>query len=69
MSKIKNTGITDKWGFRYTFYVATAALKDFCNYSLWRCLHLMPILRSQYKNADFLMILASLRRSKCLYEF
>ena len=29
--KIRNTGITDKWGFRHTCYVATASqnLKDF----------------------------------------
>ena len=24
MSKIRNTGLTDKWGFRYICYVATA---------------------------------------------
>ena len=28
MSKIKNTGVTDKWGFRHTSYVATATKKN-----------------------------------------
>ena len=34
MSNIRNTGITDKRGFRYTCYVATSTqnLKDFRNY-------------------------------------
>ena len=37
MPKIRNTGITDKWGFRHTCYVATAAqnLKDLHNSSLY----------------------------------
>ena len=56
--------MTDKWGFRHTCYVATSAqnLNDFHNSSLWTCSHLMAILRSQNKNTDFFMILASLCR-------
>ena len=54
-SKIRNTGITDKWAFRHTSYVVTAAqyLKDFRNCSLWTWSHLMTIiLSSQNKNTD-----------------
>ena len=54
MSKIRNTGITGKWGFRHTYNVATAAQKDFRNYSLWTCSHIMAILRNKNKNTDFL---------------
>ena len=37
MSKIRNMGITDKWGFRHTCYIATAAqnLKDFKRLQFW----------------------------------
>ena len=57
-----STGITDKWGFRHTCYVATAAqnLNDFRNSNLWTCSHIMVILRSQNKNTEFLTISASL---------
>ena len=43
MLKIKNTGITDERGFRYTCYVATAAqnLKDFRDCSLWTCSYII----------------------------
>ena len=56
MSKIRNTAITDKWGFRHTCYVATATqnLKDFHNFSLRTCLHLLVKLRSQNIFFDFL---------------
>ena len=39
MSKIKNTKITDYWGFRHTCYIVTATknLKDFHNSGLWTC--------------------------------
>ena len=49
MSKIRNTGITDKWGFRHTCYVATAAqyLKDFRNSILWTCSNLIAIIKRQ----------------------
>ena len=67
MSKIRNTGINDKWGFRHTCYVATAAqnIKDFRNANLWTCSHPMAILRSRDKNTDFFMILALL----CQFRF
>ena len=42
MSKLRNTGITDKRGFPHPCYVATATqnLKDFRNSSLWTCSHI-----------------------------
>ena len=66
MSKIRNTGITDKWGFRHTCYVASAAqnLKDLHNSSLLTCSHLMAILKSRNNNTHFVMILAWLCRFK-----
>ena len=66
MSKIRNTGITDKWGFRHTCYVASAAqnLKDLHNCSLLTCSHLMAILKSLNNTTDFVMILAWLCRFK-----
>ena len=54
MSKIRNTRITVKWGFRHTCYVTTAAQ----NLNDSRSSHLMAKLRSQHKNTYFLLILA-----------
>ena len=55
MSKVGNTGISDKRGFRYTCYVAIATqnLKDFHNFNLWTCSHIMDMSRGQNKNDDF----------------
>ena len=60
MSKIRNTGITDKWGFPQACHVATAVqnLKDFSKSSQWTWSHLMAILRRRNRKPDFLMILA-----------
>ena len=59
MSKIRNTGITGKWSFRHTCYVATATQnsKDFRNSSQWTCSHHMFMLNSKDKNTDCLTIL------------
>ena len=56
MSKIRNTGIADKGGFRHSCCVATATenLKDFRNSRLLSCSHHMAILKIQI----FLIILA-----------
>ena len=45
MFNIRNTGMTDKPGFRYTCYVATTTkhLKTFRKSSLWTCSHSMMI--------------------------
>ena len=45
MSKIRNTGITDKQAFRCTCYITTTTqnLNYFRNSSLWTCSH-RPIL-------------------------
>ena len=64
MSKIRNTGRTDKCGFRHTCYVATADqnLKDFHNSSLWIFSHLRVISRSQNKNTDFFHVFSLIVR-------
>ena len=61
---MRNTGVTDQWGFRHTCYVATASqnLNDIHNSGLLACSHRMAILRSQNKNTDFTMISARLYR-------
>ena len=55
MSKIKNTGLTDKW---HTCYIATATqnLKDFHNSSLWTCSPIIDMSRSENNFFFFLMI-------------
>ena len=55
MSKIRNTGITDKWGFLHACYVATATqkFKDFQNSSVWINSHIMDISRSEKKILAF----------------
>ena len=60
MSKKRNTRITDKPGFRYTCYVATATknLTESHNSSLWTGWHIMDKLGSQNKNDDFWWSLA-----------
>ena len=60
MSKITNTGITDKWGLRHTSYVALATqnLKDFRNSSLWTSSNIMDISRSKNKILAFVRLLA-----------
>ena len=49
MFKIRNTGITDKWDFRHTSYVATATqhLKDLPNSSLWTFSDVIDLSRSE----------------------
>ena len=45
MSKLRNTGITNKRGFPHPCYVATATqnLKDFRNSSLWTYSHIKEV--------------------------
>ena len=69
MSKIRNTGITDQWGFRHPCYVATASqyLKDFHNSSLWPCSHVMNISRNENIMLAFGWFLTWLCRFKQTY--
>ena len=60
MPKIRNTGITDKWDFCHTYYIAIAIqnLKESHNSSLWTCSHIMDLSRSENKMLAFWMIFA-----------